>query len=142
MGLRSCMRALSSCCERALLSSCGVGLLTAVASRLQGSGVAGHRLSCPSACETFPEQRWNPRPLHWQADSSPPDHQGSPQSPSLHPEDSALKPPSSPPGAGPSETTPPHVRAGVGPGGHGTGLPAFPPALHREASAPQRGREP
>ena len=28
----------------------------------------------------FPDQGWNPRPLHWKADSLPLDHQGSPAS--------------------------------------------------------------
>ena len=62
------------------------GILTAVASlatelRLQGppaSVVAAHRLSCPSTCEIFPDRGSNPCPLHWQADSQPLDHKGSP----------------------------------------------------------------
>ena len=39
-----------------------------------------HRLSCSAACEIFPDQGSNPCPLHWQADSEPLCHQGSPQS--------------------------------------------------------------
>ena len=35
-------------------------------------------LSRPAACGIFPDQRSNPRLLHWQADSLPLDHQGSP----------------------------------------------------------------
>ena len=34
-------------------------------------------LSCPKAGSIFPDQGWNPRPLHWQADSQPPDRQES-----------------------------------------------------------------
>ena len=74
------------------------GLLTVVASlvsehRLQGawasevaapklqttgSTVAAHRLSCSPACGLFPDQGSDPRLLHWQADSLPLSHQGSP----------------------------------------------------------------
>ena len=35
----------------------------------QASVVAARGLSCPAACGTFPVQRVNPRPLHWQGDS-------------------------------------------------------------------------
>ena len=38
-----------------------------------------HRLSCPVAQGIFLNQGSNPCPLHWQADSKPLDHQGSPQ---------------------------------------------------------------
>ena len=34
-----------------------------------GSEVVVHRLSCPEACGTFLDQRLNPCPLNWQADS-------------------------------------------------------------------------
>ena len=37
-----------------------------------------HRLSCSAACGLFPDQGSNPCPLHWQADSQPLRHQGSP----------------------------------------------------------------
>ena len=37
-----------------------------------------HRFSCSAACGIFPEQGSNLCPLHWQADSSPLHHQGSP----------------------------------------------------------------
>ena len=37
-----------------------------------------HGLSCSTACGIFPDQGSNPRPLHWQADSQPLRHQGSP----------------------------------------------------------------
>ena len=36
------------------------------------------RLSCPTACGIFLDQRWNLCPLHQQVDSLPLDHQGSP----------------------------------------------------------------
>ena len=38
----------------------------------------GKLVSLPMACGIFPDQGSNPCPLHWQADSSPLDHQGSP----------------------------------------------------------------
>ena len=38
-----------------------------------------HGLSCSAACGIFPDQGSNPYPLHWQADSQPLRHQGSPQ---------------------------------------------------------------
>ena len=37
-----------------------------------------HRLSCSVACGIFPDQGSNLCPLHWQADSQPLRHQGSP----------------------------------------------------------------
>ena len=37
-----------------------------------------HGLSCSAACGIFPDQGSNPCPLHWQADSQPLRHQGSP----------------------------------------------------------------
>ena len=37
-----------------------------------------HGLSCSVECGIFPGQGSNPRPLHWQADSQPLRHQGSP----------------------------------------------------------------
>ena len=77
LGLRCCSPALSSsgelshfgawapghvgfsgCSSVALelgLSSCGAGYW--------------HRLSCSVACGIFPDQGWNPCPLHWQVDS-------------------------------------------------------------------------
>ena len=50
------------------------------APRLQslGSVVVVHRLSCSAACGIFPDQESNLRPLHWQMDSHPLCHQGSP----------------------------------------------------------------
>ena len=51
-----------------------------VAHRLQsaGSAVAAHEPSCSAACGIPPDQGSNPCPLHWQADSQPLRHQGSP----------------------------------------------------------------
>ena len=37
-----------------------------------------HRVSCSAACGIFPDQGSNPRPLHWEVDSQPLRHQGSP----------------------------------------------------------------
>ena len=37
-----------------------------------------HGLSCSVACGVFPDQGWNPCLLHWQVDSLPLSHQGSP----------------------------------------------------------------
>ena len=47
-------------------------------SRRAGSAVVAHGLSCSAACGIFPDQGLNPCPLHWQADSQPLRHQGSP----------------------------------------------------------------
>ena len=38
-----------------------------------------HGLGCPVACRIFPDQGLNLSPLHWQADSYPLCHQGSPE---------------------------------------------------------------
>ena len=43
-----------------------------------GSFVVAHWLSCSEACGIFPDHRLNLCPLHWQADSYPLHHQGSP----------------------------------------------------------------
>ena len=54
--------------------------LTVAAHGLQdaGSVVVAHGLSCCLACGIFPSQGLNPCLLHWQADSLPLNHQGSP----------------------------------------------------------------
>ena len=49
-------------------------------SRRAGSVVVAHGPSCSVACGIFPDQGSNPCPLHWQADSQPLRHQGSPLS--------------------------------------------------------------
>ena len=43
-----------------------------------GSVLVAHGLSCTTACGIFLDQVSNPCPLHWQVDSYPLDHQGSP----------------------------------------------------------------
>ena len=53
-------------------------LLWSTGSRRAGSVIVAHRPSCSTACGIFPDQGLNPCPLHWQADSQPPRHQGSP----------------------------------------------------------------
>ena len=53
-------------------------LLWSTGSRRAGSVVVAHGPSCPAACGIFPDQGSNPCPLHWQADSQPLCHQGSP----------------------------------------------------------------
>ena len=54
-------------------------LLRSTSSRHAGSVVVAYGPSCPAACGIFPDQGSNPCPLHWQADSQPPRHQGSPK---------------------------------------------------------------
>ena len=53
-------------------------LLRSTGSRCAGSVVVAHGPSCSAACGIFPGQGSNPCPLHWQADSQPLRHQGSP----------------------------------------------------------------
>ena len=53
-------------------------LLWSTSSRRTGSVVVAHGPSCSAACGIFPDQGLNPCPLHWQADSQPLGHQGSP----------------------------------------------------------------
>ena len=53
-------------------------LLRSTGSRRAGSVIAAHGPSRPAACGIFPDQGSNPCPLHWQADSQPLRHQGSP----------------------------------------------------------------
>ena len=53
-------------------------LLRSTGSRRTGSVVVAHRPSCSAACGIFPDQGSNPCPLHWQANSQPLHHQGSP----------------------------------------------------------------
>ena len=48
-------------------------------SRRSGSAIVAHGPSCFAACGIFPDQGSNPCPLHWQADSQPLRHQGSPE---------------------------------------------------------------
>ena len=53
-------------------------LLQSTGSRRAGSVVVAHGPSCSAACGILPDQGSNPCPLHWQADSQPLRHQGSP----------------------------------------------------------------
>ena len=86
LGLRFCARAFSSCGERGPLFIAVRGPLTIAASpvaehRLQTrrlSNVA-HGPSCSTVRGILPDQGPNPCALHWQADSQPPHHQGSPR---------------------------------------------------------------
>ena len=54
-------------------------LLRSTGSRRAGSVVVAHGPSCSVACGIFPDQGSNLCPLHWQADSQPLRHQGSPK---------------------------------------------------------------
>ena len=53
-------------------------LLRSTGSRCAGSVVVAHGPSCPMACGIFLDQGSNPSCLHWQADSQPLHHKGSP----------------------------------------------------------------
>ena len=53
-------------------------LLQSTGSRRAGSVIVAHGSNCSAACGIFPDQGSNPCPLHWQADSQPLCHQGSP----------------------------------------------------------------
>ena len=54
-------------------------LLRSTGSRRAGSVIVAHGPSHSVACGIFPDQGSNPCPLHWQADSQPLRHQGSPK---------------------------------------------------------------
>ena len=54
-------------------------LLRSTGSRRAGSVVVAHGPSCYVSCGIFPAQGSNLCPLHWQADSQPLSHQGSPE---------------------------------------------------------------
>ena len=54
-------------------------LLRSTGSRRAGSVVLAHGLSHSTACGIFPDQGSNPCPLHWQANSQPLRHRGSPR---------------------------------------------------------------
>ena len=58
-------------------------LLRSTGSRHAGSVIVAHGPSRSVACGIFPDQGSNPCPLHWQADSQPLRHQGSPPIPFL-----------------------------------------------------------
>ena len=52
--------------------------LRSTGSRRAGAVIVAHGPSCSAACGILPDQGSNPCPLHWQADSQPLRHQGSP----------------------------------------------------------------
>ena len=54
-------------------------LLRSTGSRCAGSAIVAHGPSRSAACGIFLDQGSNPCPLHWQADSQPLRHQGSPE---------------------------------------------------------------
>ena len=74
------VRAFCSCGEWGLLLEAVqcLLLLQSVGSRHMGSAVVAHGFCCSTACGIFPDQGLNSCPLHWQADSQPLAHQGSP----------------------------------------------------------------
>ena len=86
LGLHCCVWAFPSCDKWVLLSGCGAqashcsGFASRVLQELQhrSSVVAAHGLRCLAACGIFLDQGWDSCPPHWQANSWPPDHQGSP----------------------------------------------------------------
>ena len=53
-------------------------LLRSTGSRHAGSVIVAHGPSCFAACGIFPDEGSNPCPPHWQADSQPLHHLGSP----------------------------------------------------------------
>ena len=87
LGLHFCARAFSSCGKWGPLFIAVRGPLTVVASLVAEHRLQMRRLSnCGSraqllcGCGIFPDQSSNLCPLHWQADSQPLHHQGSPKS--------------------------------------------------------------
>ena len=85
LGLRFCARAFASCGEKGPLFIAVRGPLTIAASLVAEHRLQTRRLSnCGSRAQLlrgmwiFPDQGSNPCPLHWQADSQPLCHQGSP----------------------------------------------------------------
>ena len=80
LGLHFCARAFFSCGKWGplFIAVRRPLLLRSTGSRRAGSVVVAHGASCSVACGIFPDQGLNPCPLHWQADSQPLHHQGSP----------------------------------------------------------------
>ena len=80
LGLRFCARAFSSCGKWGplFIAVRGPLLLRSTGARRAGSVIVAHGPSCSAACGIFPDQGSNPCSLHWQADSQPLCHQGSP----------------------------------------------------------------
>ena len=85
LDLRFCARAFSSCGKSGPLFIAARGplttrplLLRSTGSRRAGSATVAHGPTCSTACGILPDQGSNPCPPHWQADSQPLRHQGSP----------------------------------------------------------------
>ena len=80
LGPRFCARAFSSCGKRGplFIAMRGPLSLRSTGSRRAGSAIVAHGPSCSAACGILPAQGSNPCSLHWQADSQPLRHQGSP----------------------------------------------------------------
>ena len=80
LGLRFCVRAFSSCGERGppFIAVRGPLLLRSTDSRHAGPAIVALGPSRSAARGIPPDQGPNPRSLHWQADSQPLRHQGSP----------------------------------------------------------------
>ena len=80
LGLHFCARAFSSCGKRGplFIAVRGPLLLRSTGSRRAGSVIVAYGPSHSVACGIFPDQGSNPCALHWQADSQPLRHQGSP----------------------------------------------------------------
>ena len=66
-----------SCCEARARGCAGFSSCSSRALRHRLNS-CGPRLGCSAACGTFPDQGSNPCLLHWQADSLPLSHLGSP----------------------------------------------------------------
>ena len=66
-----------SCCGAWVLGHTG-SAVTFLGLESTGSIVVAHKLSCSEACGIFLDQGLNPCLLHWQVDSLPLSHQGSP----------------------------------------------------------------
>ena len=59
-------------------SCCGARSCDSRTLQSTGSVVVVNGLSCSSVCGIFLDQGWNPCPVHWQVNSLPLSHQGSP----------------------------------------------------------------
>ena len=86
LGLRFCARAFPSRGSGGHSSSRCAGLSPSrplpsrsTGSRRAGPAAVAHGPSCSAACGILPNQGSNPCALHWQADSQPLRHQGSPR---------------------------------------------------------------
>ena len=79
-----------SCC-RAWALGCRASVVAIPGLSSTGSIVVAHRLSCSMECGIFLDQGSNLCLLHWQVDSLPLDHQGSPACSLLGPKGEILK---------------------------------------------------